>query len=179
MTALFPAVSNIVGSETADMSIDFVYDAQFQLNVSRVPLPYNGVLRPKAWNELSQSIRGEEGAFQFKPAAAEALQARGPGFKGEINGIRFWDSDSVSADGGGTFYRNAIFGQDAFEYMEAPVDDRGPRMANVGVLLDAGILLIVADYDVDNAIESLVSNYYPSAVETEDARAVLVKSQVA
>lgn len=179
VTALFGSLSNNVGSTTADMSLDFMYDAQFQLNLQRVPGPFTTVLRPKAFNELQSSIAAATGAVQFVPATAAMIAAKGPGFKGTLNGHDIWDSDSVPQDGGSTYYENAMFGAGCFEYAEAPPANVADALPPNVFRIDAGVVRIVHDYDAGNALTSAIADYYPSVVEAEDARGVEIRSQVA
>jgi hypothetical protein len=177
--ALFGSLSNNVGSTTGDMSLDFMYDGQFQLNLSRVPEGLTTILRPKAFNELQASIAAATGAVQWQPATNEMIAAKGPGFKGRLNGHDIWDSDSVNQDGGASYYENAMFGRGCFEYAEAPpaaVSDAHPP--NVW-RIDAGVVRIVHDYDAANAITAAIADYYPSVVEAEDARGVEIRTQIA
>jgi hypothetical protein len=179
VTTIFDDLANAVGSTTADMSIDYQYDAQFQLNITRTPGPYYMVLKPKAFNELQASIRGELGAIQWVPATAEMLVAKGPGFKGTLNGTEIWDCDAVDVDGGGTYYHNAMFGRGCFAYTEAPVADVTDKLPPQVFRIDAGNVLIVHEYDADNGITEVIGSYFPAVVETEDARGVEINSQVA
>lgn len=179
VTTIFDDLANAVGSTTADMSIDYLYDGQFQLNLTRTPGPYYAVLKPKAFNELQASIRGETGAIQWVPATAEMLAAMGPGYKGRLNNIDIWDHNSVDTDGGGTYYHNAMYGRGCFAYTEAPVADVTDKLPPQVFRIDAGNVLIVHEYDADNGITEVIGSYFPAVVETEDDRGVEINSQVA
>lgn len=179
ITTIFDDIATAVGSTTADMSIDYLYDGQFQLNLERASGPYFCVLKPKAFNELQASIRGETGAIQYVPATAEMLVAKGPGYKGSINGIEVWDHNSVDTDGGGTYYHNAMYARGAFAYTEMPVDSVTSQLPPQVFRIDAGNVLIVHEYDADNGITEVIGSYFPAVVEAEDLRAVEINSQVA
>lgn len=176
LCALFPSLSNSVGSTTAQMDFQTLLDAQYQLNDSRVPAPYSLVLAPHGFNKLQDDLVGQGGAIQWLPATAEMVAAKGPGFKGTLQGVDVWDSDSVTEDGGNTYHRAAMFGLGCFEFTEAPafaVDDALP--ANVTRVLD-GTVRLVHSYDADNGLTSVIGNYYPAVAEAEDARGVLINS---
>lgn len=179
VTALFGSLANNVGSTTGDMSLDFIYDGQFQLNLQRVPGPFTTILRPKAFNELQSSIAAATGSVQWQPATAAMIMAKGPGFKGQLNGHDIWDSDSVAQDGGAQYYESAMFGMGCFEYVEAaPADLSAVLPANVWKI-DAGVVRIVHEYNANDAITEVIADYYPSVVETEDLRGVEIRSQIA
>lgn len=179
LTALFPSLSNSVGSTTGQMSVDYMYDAQYQLNSSRAAPPYNMVVSPHGFNRWQESLAGYGGPVQFKSAAQTMLDAAPPGLKGEFGGILVWDSDSVTLDGGSTYHRSAMFSAGCFEYTEAPIAiaaDPLPPSA-VDMLSDGvggNVVRMVRTYDADNALTLIVGDYYPAAAEAEDARGVLI-----
>lgn len=179
ITTIFDDIATAVGSTTADMTIDYLYDGQFQLNLERAPGPYYAVFKPKAFNELQQSIRGETGAIQWREATAEMLTAKGPGFKGVLNGIEIWDHNSVDVDGGATYYHNAMYAKGAFAYGELPVAATTAQLPPNVFRVDAGNVLVVHEYDADNGITEVIASYFPAVVEAEDLRAVEINSQVA
>lgn len=179
LTALFPSLSVSVGSTVGQMSVDYMYDAQYKLNIARAGGPFFMVLAPHCFNKWQASLRGEGGAVQFVPATRDLLAARGPGFKGTFGNIEVWDSDSVSSDGGATYKRNAMFAAGCFAYTEAPVPDVADALpANVKTIVD-GIVRIVHDYDAGNALTNVYGDYYPAVVEAEDGRGVLINALAA
>lgn len=180
ITALFSGLSVTAGSQTTDFLVDYLYDGQFALNLARAPGPYTAVLRPKAFNELQADLRGEGGANMWVPATAEMLAGKGPGFKGVWNGHNIWDSDSVNADGGSSYYLNAMFAPGCFEYSEAPTPDMGQAVAPNTVLVGGGgPVMVVAAYGAGDGTAEIIGSYFPGAAEAEDARGVLIYSQVA
>jgi hypothetical protein len=173
LCSLFTSLAaTAVGSTTGEMVVDYMYDAQYELNDARVPTPYAAVLFPHCFNMFQDSARSEGGVVQWQAATADMIAAKGPGFKGLWGGIEVWDSDSVNSDGGTTYKLNAMFGYGCFEYMEAPpiqVSDALP--ANVVKITDNDIRIVHA-YDADNALTTIYGDYYPSVVEAEDLRGI-------
>lgn len=179
LCALFPSLTGTVGSTTQQMSVDYLFDGQFALNNNRAAPPYTAVLLPHHWNRLQKSFRGEGGAIGFDPATREVIAARGPGYKGMFGGIDLWDADSVTLDGGSTYGRSAMFAQGCFQYTEAPVGDVADALPpNVRTIID-GIVRIVHSYDADNALTSIIGDYYPAVAEAEDSRGVQIRALAA
>lgn len=179
LCALFPSLTanTAVGSTTADMSVDVMDDAMFALNLKRVNGMLAMVLRPKAYNEWLASLQTLGGPRQYKQDTQGMLSARGPGFKGVIGDIQVWDSDSVTLDGGSSYYRSAMFGVGCFDYQIAPAGKAAPPPGTFHI--DAGDVLVVHDYNATNAITASIGNFYPAVAEAEDARGVEIRSQVA
>lgn len=172
ISTLFSSLSVTAGSTTQQMSVDYMYDAQYLLNTARARPPFHMVLSPHGFNGWSSSLRGEGGANQFKAATQDMIDAKGPGYKGEYGNIQVWDSDSVPLDGGSTYRHSAMYDQACFEYTEAPIVT--PLPSNVSVLVN-GLVRIVLVHDADNAMTKLVADYYPAVVETEDSRGVQIR----
>lgn len=176
VAALFPSLATSVGSTTGQMSVDYLFDGQFELNNNRARPPYTTVLYPHHWNRLQKSFRGEGGAIGFDPATREVIAARGPGYKGTFGGHDLWDADSVTLDGGSTYARSAMYADGCFAYTEAPVGDVADALPpNVRTIVD-GIVRIVHSYDADNALTTIIGDYYPAVVEAEDLRGVLINA---
>lgn len=174
LCALFPSLSVTAGSTVQQMSVDFTYDAIYKLNNARARPPFHQVLAPHCHNKWTESLRGEGGVLQFMPATQEMIDAKGPGFKGMWGSVACWDSDSVTVDGGSTYRRNAMFDDSCFEYVEAPVAAVSDALPpNVVSIID-GLVRIVHAYDADNALTSVIGDYYPAVSETEDARGVQI-----
>ncbi len=174
LCALFPSLSVTAGSQTAQMSVDYAYDAQYKLNNARAVGPFSLILFPHCFNKFQDSLRGEGGATQWLPATAAMIEAKGPGFKGVWNGIDVWDSDHVESDGGSTYKRNAMISQGCFEYVEAPAVDVSDAVApNVITIVD-GLVRMVRSYSSETTLTTIDADYYPSVVEAEDARGVLL-----
>jgi hypothetical protein len=179
LCALFASLSVTAGSATAQMSVDFGYDAQYKLNNARAVGPFRLVLFPHCFNKWQDSLRGEAGAVQFVPATADLLSARGPGYKGAFGTTEVWDSDSVTSDGGSTYKRNAMLSDGCFEYVEAPPADIADAVApNVVTIVD-GLVRMVRTYSAETTLTTIDADYYPSVVEAEDARGVLISALAA
>ena len=168
LTTLFPSISNSVGTSTAVLTLDDIYSAQYQLNLSAAMGPYTSVLSPKQMNEFRTSLRAEAGAIQYVPASAEMLATKGPGFQGSWNGIDMYQSDSVESVT--TTKVGAMFNSAAFAYTMAPA--RSALVPQESVLVDAGELLVEIQRDAQAGITRAVANIFAGVAEAQDAAAV-------
>jgi hypothetical protein len=172
IAALFGSLSNSVGTSGVDMSVDDMYDAQFQLNSSLVSGRYTFVGHPVQLNDFRSSLRGETGAIQFTPATAEMLASKGSGYQGSWNGIDVWQSDSCASSGGNR--QGAMFGENCFAYTEAPVALIQGHIPASDILVNAGEILVELVRDAAGGETAALAHYYPAVAELEDSRGVLV-----
>lgn len=174
--ALFPSLSNSVGSTGVDMDVDDWYDAMFQLNTSLVPsspdAPWVAVLHQQQVNNLVSSIRSEAGAAQFISATADMLRAKGPGFVGQWLGVDLWQSDSVNAVATSADRNGAMFGYGCFEYTYGPVGSILQHINPGDVLAATPEAFIERERDHVNGLVAAHLNHYPGVVEREDLRGV-------
>lgn len=171
VVALFPSLSNSVGTSGVDLDVDDIYDAMYQLHNSLVPGPYNCVLFQQQWNDFQTSLRGETGAMQFQQPTADMLALRGPGYQGMWNNINFWSSDSVTAVGGAANSNGAMYGDGAFAYTEAPVS-KLIQYADKIEAMEGSRIFVNATNVADTGKVRLNGHYFPAVAEVEDARGV-------
>lgn len=176
LTALFPSITANVTTTGVDLTVDGIYDCMYTLQLANVPSPYHCVLYTQQWNDFQDSLRGETGAQQFQPATAEALAAKGPGYKGTWNGIEFYVSDTVTAVGGGADSCGCMFGMGAFARTEADLGKVAPFMA--GFPLDglSAYIEILRPSDANGGMGAtrMVIHVYPAVAIAENARAVKI-----
>ena len=174
--ALFPSLSNSVGTTTVNLDVDDIYDAMFQLNTSLVPiapgLPWQTVLHQQQRNDFVSSLRSEAGALQYQAATADMIAAKGPGFNGTWNGVEFWQSDSVNAVATSADRNGAMFGYGCFEWTYGPVANILARINPGDVILATDELFVERERDHVNGMTAPHLNLYPAVVEREDARGV-------
>tara|TARA_R110001599_G_scaffold3406_3_gene18810 strand:- start:589 stop:1503 length:915 start_codon:yes stop_codon:yes gene_type:complete len=172
IVALFPALSNNVGASGSDLTMQNIYDAQFQLNSSSATGPYACVLHPVQMNDFRNALRGETGATQFFAPQAEMLATKGPGFQGTFNGIEFHQSDSVETVNAGADRNGAMFDSGCFAYTMGNVSRIQGHIPASNVILDAGQVLVELVRDGYGGQSAAVAHMYPAVAEVEDARGV-------
>lgn len=171
LAALFPSVSNSVGTSGADMTVTDFQDAIFQLQNTRNAPPFIAVIHPQQLNDLQKDIRSESGVLQFHAPSAEMLQAKGPGFAGNYMGVDIYTSDQVTASGGNRL--GCMFSRGAFGYREASIGALPVADRLVGVP-GAARAAIELERDGAAGLTRYIYHYYVGVVEIEDDRAVQI-----
>jgi hypothetical protein len=181
LTALFTSLSTTVGDTVQPLRADHIFDGQFALNMSNVPItadrPAICTLAPRQMNHLQDDLRGESGVMAWQTSTADMLAAHGPGLIAKWNNILFVQSDSCPLSDTNTNRNGAMFGWDAFAAQLAPV---APVLGNI----PPGNLLFVSEFffielsrDADNGITDFLGNaYLTAAIAGENARGVRVRS---
>ncbi len=179
LTSLFNSLSSNVTASTV-LTVDDVYSAMYTLNLagaaSSAEAPYSLVIHPKQMNDFRTSLRAETGALEF--VSAGILEAKGPGYQGNWQGIDVWQSDSCPTVDTAAHYSGAMFAKDAFAYTMAPVRALQGHVPAANILIDAGELLIEADRDATNGLTSAVASCFLAVSEAQDSLGVELKSDV-
>lgn len=174
--ALYGGLSESVGSVGA-LTVDDIYDAQYQLIQARVPGPYVCVLSPKQLTEFMDGLRGEGGAVQFESATAAMLGAAGAGLAGTWHGIQFWSSDSVVNNSGQL--EGAMYGEGCFGFARGVPSDvvglAGPG-SFASVTPNGSPIFVEFERKAGEAHTLVVGNLYFGISEIEDARGVLIST---
>lgn len=170
LCTLFPSITNSVGSTGVNLSIDNVYSAQYQLNLSNAAGEYTMVLHPQQMNDFRAGLRVEAGAIQYVPATAEMLATRGAGFQGFWNGIAIYQSDSVETVNTGADYNGAMFSSSGFAYTMAPA--RSALVPQESILVDAGELLVELQRNAQAGTTHAVANIFTGVSSNQDLAAV-------
>jgi len=170
LCSLFTSVTANVGTSTVDLTVDDIYDAQFNLIGSRVPGPYICVLAPVQLTDLMASLRGEGGAQLHNPQTIQAL-AGGAMQAREWNGITFIDSDSAPTSGGdrvGCMYNLEAFG---YAEMVPSADILGVAPGSfLSVIPDGGSVYVAFERHEREGLTDIVGNYFVGFGIVENAR---------
>ena len=172
LTALFPSLSNTVGTTTVNLDVDDIFDAMFQLTASLAMPPFYCVLYPVQFTDFQSSLRGEGGSTQFTAPTAEMLSLKGPGLKGMWNGVEFWTDSSVPTANVGADSAGAMYSQAAFAYTEADiVQALGSHVMNFQAP-DGLKILVEEERDGRKGRTDIIGHYYPAVSEALDGAGV-------
>jgi hypothetical protein len=145
----------------------------FYLNLQNNPAQLACVLHNQQINDLVDSTRGETGAFQFRSDAQGILGPTGVGFRGQLLGIQFYQSDSVPTANAGADRRGCMFSAGAFAYTMGPVDP-AMQVNPADIIYGDSEMFIERSRDAEDAMSSYLVNFYPGTAEQEDLRAVRI-----
>ena len=162
--------TTVVGATAVEMVTDDFYDAQYALRLAqnRNPSEWLMVLNAFQMNSLTESVRSEGGAFQWKEEARELLNAKGQGEQGTFNGIRIAISSLVpvsSSDATGFLSARGGLG-----YIEGSMQ----QVPGVGFMQIASPVITEFGRDWTKADTQIVHDYYVGVGLNEDARGVAI-----
>lgn len=169
IVALFPSVTNQVGSSGVDMTAANWFTARFTLTQNSVPGPYAAVLYPVQVTDLQNSIRSESGPWQYLSDTQQILAAGGVGVVAILDGIPIFSSSLVNAVAAGADSSGCMFGAGAFGYVDgSPAPIRGGD-----VQIAAGAPLYTEfERDASASLTKVVHNAHLGTFILENARAV-------
>jgi hypothetical protein len=167
--------TNIVGSAATQMSVDDFFNAIFQLEKAAsnkgAMAPFAAILHPVALTELQDSLRNETGnAISYMSATQEMLQAKGPGYVGNLLGVDVYKSSYVNDSAGA--YLSAMFGVGALAY----ADGVPASLPGAAQSMAMGKVLVEMERDGAKAITSIIGHAYLGLSVIDDDRGVLIKS---
>ena len=167
--------SNSVGGTATQFSVDNFFSAIYQLekaasNVGALA-PFCSILHPVALTELQDSLRNETGnAISYMAATAEMLQAKGPGYVGNLLGVDVYKSSHVTAAGGA--YNSAMFGVGALGY----ADGVPAGLPGAAETMQMGKVLVEMERTGAQALTSIIGHAYLGISVLDDDRGVLINS---
>lgn len=167
--------TNIVGSASTQMSVDDFFNAIFQLEKAAsnkgAMAPFAAILHPVALTELQDSLRNETGnAISYMAATQDMLQAKGPGYVGNLLGVDVYKSSYVNDSAGA--YLSAMFGVGALAY----ADGVPASLPGAAQSMAMGKVLVEMERDGAKAITSIIGHAYLGLSVIDDDRGVLIKS---
>ena len=172
--ALASGVSTSVGSTGVDLSVATFYSAIYGLQLTANAPTFMAILHPQQVNDLMNSLRSETGPGQYLAATQDQVNAKGPGYRGNLFGVDIFSSTKIPTANAGADYAGVMFSQGFCGYADgtpAPVQGAG------GLILPAGTPIVVElERDAASALTKIVGSYYVGVAEIEDARAVQIIS---
>ena len=164
--------TSTVGTSGADMTVDDWFSAQFTLTQASVEGPYLACLYPTQVTDLTNSIRGEAGAIQFKQDTQDLLGIKGQGVIGSFGGVDIVSSTQVVTANAGADSAGFMCGTHALAYADGtPSAIQGAG----GVVYPAGQKIMVElSRDAGYSYTTVVSNYYVGVAILQDAKGVAI-----
>jgi len=170
LAALFPSVTNSVGSTGVDFTVANFFSAVGTLEANSVPGPYYAVLYPQVLADLQSSLRSESGPAEHISASQDLINVKGPGFAGNFLGVDLYTSSDVESVNAGADSSSCMWGAGAFGYATG---SPAPAMGGTDELRPAGSPIVVEiTRDASSAITEIVGNAFCGVQIIENSRAV-------
>lgn len=172
ITALASGFSNSVGSTGVDMSVTTFYNAIFSLQLTANSGQFVAILHNQQINDLMSSLRSEAGPGQYLPASGEMLNAKGPGFKGQLFGVDIFGSNTVATANAGADYLGMMIAPNAIAMATASVSPI------VGATTQPGVSPVTVEFERDASGGStvIVGSLLAGVCEVDDAKGVGILS---
>lgn len=170
ISALAGGFSNSVGSTGVDLSVTTFYSAIFQLQLVANSGQFVAVLHNQQINDLMSSLRSEVGPGQYLPATGEMLNAKGPGFKGQLFGVDIFGSNTVANNG--VDYTGMMFAPMAIAMATASVSPV------VGATTTQPVAPVTVEFerDASNGSSIIVGSLLAGVIEVDDLKGVAILS---
>jgi hypothetical protein len=175
LCGLSSGFSNSVGSTTVNLSVSTFYDAIFSLQLTAND-SFMAILHPQQINDLMSSLRSETGPGQYLAATQDQVNAKGPGYRGQLFGVELFGSTQVPTANAGADYLGYMFSRGAVGYATgsaAPVRGAGE------IILPAGTPIVVElARSAEAGLSTIVGSAFVGVAELDDARGVGILSDL-
>lgn len=165
--------STSVGSTGVDLSVSNFYAAIFGLQLNSADGIFTAVLHPVQVNDLMSSLRSEVGPGQYLATSQDQVQAKGPGFRGNLFGVDVFSS----ANGINT----ANSGADRLGMMIAPgaiaiaTATAAPIMGSETIIPQSPIV-VEFERDASNGSTIIVGSAFVGVAEIDDLKGIGILS---
>ena len=165
--------STSVGSTGVDLTVTNFYAAIFGLQLNSADGIFTAVLHPVQVNDLISSLRSEVGPGQYLATSQDQVQAKGPGFRGNLFGVDVFSS----ANGINT----ANAGADRLGMMIAPgaiavaTATAAPIIGGTTIFSDSPIV-VEAERDASNGSTIIVGSAFVGVAEIDDLKGIGILS---
>jgi hypothetical protein len=165
--------STSVGSTGVDLTVANFYAAIFGLQLNSADGMFTAILHPQQINDLISSLRSETGPGQYLATSQDQVQAKGPGFRGNLFGVDVFSS----ANGINT----ANAGADRIGMMIAP-GAIGVATATAAPILGGATIasqspiLVELERDASSGSTIIVGSAFVGVAELDDLRGVGILS---
>lgn len=172
ISALASGFSNSVGSTGVDLSVTTFYNAIFSLQLTANSGQFVAILHNQQINDLMSSLRSESGPGQYLAATQEMLNAKGPGFKGQLFGVDLFGTNTVATANAGADYLGMMIAPNAIAMATASVSPI------VGATTQAAASPVTVEFERDASGGStvIVGSLLAGVCEVDDAKGVGILS---
>lgn len=172
ISALASGFSNSVGSTGVDLSVTAFYNAIFSLQLTANSGQFVAILHNQQINDLMSSLRSESGPGQYLAATQEMLNAKGPGFKGQLFGVDLFGTNTVATANAGADYLGMMIAPNAIAMATASVSPI------VGSTTQAAVSPVTVEFerDASNGSTIIVGSLLAGVCEVDDAKGVGILS---
>jgi len=173
IAALSSGFSSSVGSTTVDLTVANFYAAIFGLQLNSADM-FTAILHPQQINDLISSLRSETGPGQYLATSQDQVQAKGPGFRGNLFGVDIFASANVPTANAGADYLGMMISPGAIGVATATA---APIMGSTTILPQSPIV-VELERDASSGSTIVVGSAFVGVAELDDLRGIGILSDL-
>ena len=174
IAGLSTGFSSFVGSTTVDLTVANFYAAIFQLQLQSADGIFTAVLHPQQINDLISSLRSETGPGQYLATSQDQVQAKGPGFRGNLFGVDIFASANVPTANSGADYLGMMIAPGAIGVATATA----APMVGAATLPSQSPIVVELERDSSSGSTIVVGSAFVGVGELDDLRGVGILSDL-
>jgi len=174
IAALSSGFSSSVGSTTVDLTVANFYAAIFGLQLNSADGMFTAILHPQQINDLISSLRSETGPGQYLATSQDQVQAKGPGFRGNLFGVDIFASANVPTANAGADYLGMMIAPGAIGVATATA---APIMGSTTMLPQSPIV-VELERDASSGSTIVVGSAFVGVAELDDLRGIGILSDL-
>jgi hypothetical protein len=173
--ALASGFSASVGSTGVDLTVANFYAAIFGLQLNSADGQFTAILHPQQINDLITSLRSETGPGQYLATSQDQVQAKGPGYRGNLFGVDlFASANGVASANAGADYLGMMIAPGAIGVATATA---APIMGSTTVIPQSPIV-VEFERDASNGSTIIVGSAFVGVGEIDDLKGVGILSDL-
>ena len=172
IAALSSGFSSSVGSTTVDLTVANFYAAIFGLQLNSADGMFTAVLHPQQINDLISSLRSETGPGQYLATSQDQVQAKGPGFRGNLFGVDIFASANVPTANSDADYLGMMIAPGAIGVATATA---APIMGSTTIIPQSPIV-VELERDASSGSTIVVGSAFVGVAELDDLRGIGILS---
>ena len=174
IAGLSTTFSSFVGSTTVDLTVANFYAAIFQLQLNSADGMFTAILHPQQINDLISSLRSETGPGQYLATSQDQVQAKGPGFRGNLFGVDIFASTNVPTANSGADYLGMMISPGAIGVATATA----APMIGAATLPSQSPIVVELERDASSGSTIVVGSAFVGVGELDDLRGVGILSDL-
>ena len=174
IAALSSGFSSSVGSTTVDLTVANFYAAIFGLQLNSADGMFTAILHPQQINDLISSLRSETGPGQYLATSQDQVQAKGPGFRGNLFGVDIFASANVPTATAGADYLGMMIAPGAIGVATATA----APMVGAPTLPSQSPIVVELERDASSGSTIVVGSAFVGVAELDDLRGIGILSDL-
>lgn len=174
IAALSSGFSTSVGSTGVDLTVANFYAAIFGLQLNSADGVFTAILHPQQINDLISSLRSETGPGQYLATTQDQVQAKGPGFRGNLFGVDIFASANVPTANSSADYLGMMIAPGAIGVATATA----APMVGAPTLPSQSPIVVELERDSSSGSTIVVGSAFVGVGELDDLRGVGILSDL-